>query len=161
MRVCLCRLLDLRTHQPPGLPSLSRSAALRQSCWHICGTQLCEKLGIQHKHYCIVQVTSLVTPTLSSLAGDRPGRLVWLGCGVAMAGTVLLTVDHAPSAASSGLQQAAIGTNASLSASLEDARGIFFLLCCACESFLPLRTGTLILHSSSQVVGVCLDFMQN
>ena len=56
-----------------------------------------------------LQVTSLVTPTLSSLAGDRPGRLVWLGCAVAMAGTVLLTLDHAPQAASTGLQQLAIG----------------------------------------------------
>lgn len=56
-----------------------------------------------------MQVTSLLTPTLSSLAGERPGRLVWLGCAVAMAGTVLLTLDHAPRAASTGLQQFAIG----------------------------------------------------
>lgn len=50
-----------------------------------------------------------MTPTLASLAGERPGRLVWLGCGVAMTGTVLLTLDHAPQAASSGLQQVALG----------------------------------------------------
>ena len=56
-----------------------------------------------------LQVTSLVTPFLASLAGERPGRLVWLGCGVAMTGTVLLTLDHAPQAASSGLQQVALG----------------------------------------------------
>lgn len=54
-------------------------------------------------------MTSLVTPTLSSLAGERPGRLVWLGCAVAMAGTVLLTLDHAPQATSRGLQQFALG----------------------------------------------------
>ena len=56
-----------------------------------------------------LQVTSLVTPVLASLAGERPGRLVWLGCGVAMTGTVLLTLDHAPQAASSGLQHVAHG----------------------------------------------------
>ncbi len=61
----------------------------------------------------MMQVTSLMTPTLSTLAGERPGRQVWLGCIVAMAGTVLLTLDHAPQAASSGLQQAAFGAHPS------------------------------------------------
>ena len=38
---------------------------------------------------------------------------MWLGCAVAMTGTVLLTLDHAPQAASSGLQQAVIGAHPS------------------------------------------------
>lgn len=50
-------------------------------------------LGLQMTFDCFknieaveTQVTALLTPTLASLAGDKPGRSVWAGCGVAMAG---------------------------------------------------------------------------
>ncbi|CAL5219340.1 g1154 [Coccomyxa viridis] len=83
--------------------------------WNFLATS-CQALGLEHtsatRASFLIQVTSLVTPTLSSLAGERPGRLVWLGCAVAMAGTVLLTLDHAPQAASTGLQQVAFGGDA-------------------------------------------------
>ncbi|CAK0743539.1 hypothetical protein CVIRNUC_001478 [Coccomyxa viridis] len=91
------------------------AAGAELGLWNFLATSF-QALGLENtsatRASFLIQVTSLVTPTLSSLAGDRPGRRVWLGCGVAMAGTVLLTSDHAPSASSSGLQQAAIGGDA-------------------------------------------------
>lgn len=41
-------------------------------------------------------MTALLTPALATAAGDRPGRSVWLGCGVAMVGALLLGLDKAP-----------------------------------------------------------------
>ena len=117
-------------------------------------------IGIQHWLCCVVQVTSLVTPTLSFLAGDRPGRRVWLGCGVAMAGTVLLTLDHAPSAPSSGLQQAAIGADASISASQKDVCSPSASVCRIYQSLLPLPEGTLILQLSTYIAGASADLLQ-
>lgn len=45
------------------------------------------------------QVTALLTPTLALAAGDKPSKNVWLGCAMALCGTVLLTLDKAPSVA--------------------------------------------------------------
>ena len=46
-----------------------------------------------------MQATSLLTPIIATLAGEKPSRGVWLGCCFTLAGTVLITLDHSASAA--------------------------------------------------------------
>jgi drug/metabolite transporter (DMT)-like permease len=51
----------------------------------------------------LVQATLLLTPLLSAAAGYRPSRNTWVGCGVALAGCLLITADEAAAdVASSG-----------------------------------------------------------
>ena len=55
-----------------------------------------------------MQATSLLTPVMATLAGEKPSRGVWLGCVCTLAGTVLITLDHSATSGS------ALGTPASL-----------------------------------------------
>ena len=70
--------------------------------------------GIHMMHLCrsfqqgLLQATSLLTPVMATLAGEQPGRGVWLGSCCTLIGTVLITLDHSavsshgtPAAASS------------------------------------------------------------
>lgn len=47
-----------------------------------------------------MQATSLLTPVMAALAGEKPSRGVWLGCCCTLAGTVLITLDHSASTVS-------------------------------------------------------------
>ncbi|KAL0035024.1 hypothetical protein WJX79_006922 [Trebouxia sp. C0005] len=49
----------------------------------------------------LIQATSLLTPVMATLAGEKPSRGVWLGCCCTLTGTVLITLDHSASAVSS------------------------------------------------------------
>ncbi len=40
-----------------------------------------------------VQATSILTPLIATLAGESPTRNMWVGCGVALASTVLISLD--------------------------------------------------------------------
>ena len=51
----------------------------------------------------LIQATLMLTPLLSTLAGYRPARRVWAGCGLALAGTLLITADEAGGSAGQGL----------------------------------------------------------
>ena len=60
-------------------------------------------------------MTALLTPTLATLAGDKPGKSVWLGCTVALAGTLMLSLDKAgPVLAPANATRLAIGVHALL-----------------------------------------------
>ena len=45
---------------------------------------------------CSWQATSLLTPVMATVAGDKPSRAVWLGCCFTLCGTVLIALDHTP-----------------------------------------------------------------
>ena len=49
-----------------------------------------------------LQATSLLTPIMATLAGEKPSKGVWLGCCCTLAGTVLITLDHSALAADHG-----------------------------------------------------------
>ena len=79
----------------------------------ISGTVLADlhnSMALKHsQHYAIAcashclhraQATSLLTPVMATLAGEKPSRGVWLGCCCTLTGTVLITLDHSASAVS-------------------------------------------------------------
>lgn len=65
----------------------------------------------------LIASTSLLTPTLATLLGDRPSRGAWAGSAIALAGTLLIAADRAaPDAGGAGA--GGIGDAAILAAAL-------------------------------------------
>ncbi|KAL3156670.1 hypothetical protein ABBQ38_000951 [Trebouxia sp. C0009 RCD-2024] len=71
--------------------------------WNFCGSTF-QALGLQYtsatRGAFLIQATSLLTPVMAALAGEKPSRGVWLGCCCTLAGTVLITLDHSASTVS-------------------------------------------------------------
>lgn len=89
-------------------------------------TLLHNPLALKHsQHYAIAyashclhcaQATSLLTPVMATLAGEKPSRGVWLGCCCTLTGTVLITLDHSASAVSNHGSPAAASSLGMISA---------------------------------------------
>ncbi|KAL0024507.1 hypothetical protein WJX77_010938 [Trebouxia sp. C0004] len=71
--------------------------------WNFCGSTF-QALGLQYttatRGAFLIQATSLLTPVMATLAGEKTSRGVWLGCCCTLTGTVLITLDHSASAVS-------------------------------------------------------------
>ncbi|KAL4853539.1 hypothetical protein ACK3TF_005470 [Chlorella vulgaris] len=72
-------------------------AALELGLWNFSATSL-QTLGLQltsaTRASFLIQATVMLTPLFSMLAGYRPGPRVWAACGLALAGTLLVTADE-------------------------------------------------------------------
>ncbi|KAL3132435.1 hypothetical protein ABBQ32_008992 [Trebouxia sp. C0010 RCD-2024] len=72
-------------------------AGVELGFWNFCGSTF-QTLGLQYtsatRGAFLIQATSLLTPVMAALAGEKPSRGVWLGCCCTLAGTVLITLDH-------------------------------------------------------------------
>ncbi|EFN58928.1 hypothetical protein CHLNCDRAFT_50471 [Chlorella variabilis] len=106
-------------------------AAVELGLWNFTATGL-QTLGLQltsaTRASFLIQATVMLTPLLSTLAGYRPGPRVWGACGLALAGTLLVTADEAgATAAASGWGAAGLqlgGDGAILAAALFYSLGV-------------------------------------
>lgn len=71
-----------------------------------CHPPLLQTLGLQMtgatRASFLIQATLILTPLLSLAAGYRPRRRVWAGCGLALAGALLITAEEAGAASGFG-----------------------------------------------------------
>ena len=70
------------------------------------GATAVQTLGLQlttatHAAF-LIQLTSLFTPVMASVAGERPSRTVWFACVVALAGCLLIAADKVATDADDG-----------------------------------------------------------
>lgn len=49
----------------------------------------------------LIQATALLTPLLATLAGESLGSRLWVGCLVALLGSILIALDHPASSSAS------------------------------------------------------------
>ncbi|KAK9824226.1 hypothetical protein WJX72_008663 [[Myrmecia] bisecta] len=71
-------------------------AGLEMGLWNF-GAAVFQAVGLEHttatRSAFLIQATALLTPLLATLGGERPTRNVWIGCCIALMGTLLITAD--------------------------------------------------------------------
>ena len=60
---------------------------------HVCPLQLAHSTATRGAF--LIQATTMLTPLISLAAGERLSRAIWSACGLALAGTALITADSA------------------------------------------------------------------